>query len=192
MNSSKETTIIIGILLCILTGSLLLSMTACGKKAQAVNKEAVTEKGVTEKEDVVLSMYDVSKACIEADDSLPEMTTVNSNGDDADRLFAYLSDIDYEKIDSFFLAYSTEGKADEIALVKLKDLSDMNSMMDSFQAHLKNRADIYRSYDADQVSRVDDALVYNYDRYAVLVISDNKKIVKNIIDEAIGNVSDQK
>ena len=132
-----------------------------------------------------ISMYDLTKKIMESEDSLPAMTTVNSSASDANRLFACVSEMDYSKIDSFLLAYSTEGKADEIAVIKLKDEADINELIDSLKVHLKDRKGIYESYDTSQLSRVEDASLYSKGSYAVLIICDNKKNVKSVIDEAI-------
>jgi hypothetical protein len=173
------------------------SLFGCGKDADEAGSDEgltikVTDESTEDKADSdkaeaqTVSMYDLSKEVIEAADGLPEMTTVNSEAADADRLFSYISDVEYSKIDSFFLSYSTEGKADEIAVVKLKDISDMNEVMDSFRSHLKDRTNIYKSYGADQVKRVEDAKLYSKGDYAVLLICDNKKKIISVIDKAIG------
>ena len=90
------------------------------------NKDQQTDNGQNGTDDKTdnskISMYDLTKKILESEDSLPAMTTVNSSASDADRLFAYVSEMDYSKIDSFLLAYSTEGKADEIAVGSKKSL----------------------------------------------------------------------
>lgn len=150
----------------ILTASLL---TACGEKP----KETAP----------TVSMYDLGKAMTSADETLPEMTNVNSNAENAQELFAYVSDMDYEKTDGFFLSYSAEGKADEIAVIAVKDATNVTEAETSLKDHLDSRVKLYTQYDPSQVQRANSALVFTSGRYAVLIICDNSDKVKEAFED---------
>ncbi len=132
-----------------------------------------------------VSMYDLSKAMLSADDSLPDMTSVSSSDDDAENLFGYLSDLEYDKVDSFFLSYSSEGLADEIAVIAVKDISDVSEAKDTLDAQVKSRLNTYTQYDPSQVERVEDAVVFTSGRYAVLIICDKSDAVKAAFNDFI-------
>lgn len=125
-----------------------------------------------------VSLYSLQTSMLESDKSLPDMTTVSSSNDNAEDLFSYLSDYDYEKVDGFFLAYSSEGLADEIAVVRLKNKADVAGMIKSLEDHVDGRRKLYESYQPDQVNRVQNALLLNEDNYAVLIIGHDQQAIK--------------
>ena len=100
-------------------------------------------------------MKALAEECIAADSSLPAMLTVDSSFDDAARQFAFISDVEYDLVDSFFLAYSESGLADEIVVVKMKDSADAETMKKSLEEHIDDRIKMFSSYQADQVERVE-------------------------------------
>lgn len=128
---------------------------------------------------VAVSMYDLSKEMIAADSSLPEMITVSTSDTDAENNFKYLSDMDYTKVDSYFLSYSAEGKADEIVVIAVKNVNDVEETKKTLEAHVKSRKNVYDTYDPTQLQRVDQALIFTQSHYAVLIISDDAPSVKN-------------
>ena len=134
-----------------------------------------------------VSMYDLFKEMLAADSSLPDMTTVSSNDDAAESNFSYLSDLDYSKVDSYFLSYSSEGKADEIAVIAVKDTNDVNEAKSTLEAQVDSRKKLYETYDTDQVERVNKAVVFTSGQYAVLIISDNSSEVKSAFEKFIEN-----
>jgi len=133
----------------------------------------------------MVSMYDLQKTALDSDDTLPEMQTVNSSADNAGDLFTYISDVSYDKVEGYFLAYSSKGLADEIAVVCMKDAADTDDMVKSLQAHVDSRVKMYSTYDPSQVDRAKSALVFNQGRYAILIISDKQQDVKTAILEKI-------
>jgi len=148
---------------------ICLGMTACGKKTEST-----------------VSMYDLQKTMLAADSSLPEMTTVNSNAEDAKDLFSYLSDFDYEKVNAFFLAYSSKGLADEAAVVECKNQADVEAVVKTLKDHVNSRVKLYSSYQGDQVERAKNALVFSEGKYAVLIISENQKEMQKAFLQAVG------
>ena len=138
--------------------------------------------GCAQEEKPAVSMYDLSRVMLAADDTLPEMSFVSSSDDNASELFGYLSDLDYALVDSYFLSYSSKGLADEIAVVALKDAADAAAAAKTIEAHVQNRAAMYRQYDPTQTDRAEGALVFTSGRYAVLIISEKQKDVKTAFD----------
>lgn len=118
------------------------------------------------------------------DTSLPEMITVNHETENAAELFSSLSDVDYGKVDSYFLSYSSEGLADEVAVVRVKSSSDVKMVEDSLKEHVQKRVNLFQSYRADQVNRAENAVVFSNGNDVVLIISDQSGTVKNAYEEA--------
>ena len=133
----------------------------------------------------MVSMYELQKTALASDDTLPEMQTVNSSAENAGDLFSYISDISYDKVEGYFLAYSSKGLADEIAVVCVREASDAEEMVKSLKAHVDSRVKMYSTYDPSQVDRASSALVFSDGRYAILIISDKQDAVKSAILEQI-------
>lgn len=74
-----------------------------------------------------VSMYDLRTAMEAADPDLPEMLNASSAEKDAEDKFSHISDMDYKKVDSYFVSYSSDGhKADEIVVIAVKDKADVD------------------------------------------------------------------
>lgn len=142
--------------------------------------------GGTKTSDTV-SMYDLRQTMEAADASLPDMLNASSAEEDAEDSFSYISDMDYDKVESFFLSYAKEGTADEIAVVAVKDLNDVDEAKKSLEAHRQNRRKLLEQYEPEEVKRIDDGLVFAKDQYAVLIICDDCSAVKSAFEKAIAN-----
>ena len=149
---------------------LCLTIASCGNESSEVDS---------------VSLYSLQTSMLEADKDLPEMTSVSSSNDNAEDLFAFLSDFDYKKVEGFFLAYSSEGLADEIAVVRLKNKSDVSDMLKTLEDHVEGRKNLYASYQPDQVSRVENALIFDKGNYVVLIISKNQNSIKTSFENGI-------
>ena len=125
-----------------------------------------------------VSMYEMQKTMLAADQTLPEMRSVNGGSEDAAQLFTYLCDLPYDQVEDYFLAYSSAGKADEIAVVAVKDAAQVDAAQKALQAHVQDRLSLYRNYEPDQVARVEKALIFTYRQYAVLIISEGSSGVR--------------
>jgi hypothetical protein len=153
-----------------LTAALLLALTACGQSETTAS----------------VSMYDLQQTMLAADDTLPEMTTVNSSSEGAAQLFSYLSDLDYDKVEGFFLSYCAFGtQADEIAVVQVKKAADRDGALQSLKDHAADRAKLYASYVPDQVQRVENALIFQDGNYVALIISDKQDQVKAALQDLL-------
>lgn len=140
--------------------------------------------GGTKTSDTV-SMYDLRQTMEAADKSLPEMLNASSADENAADQFAYISDLDYGKVDSFFLSYAKEGTADEIAVVAVKNVNDIDEAKQSLETHRQNRRKLLDQYEPEEVKRIDDGLVFAKDQYAVLIICDDASAVKAAFEKAI-------
>lgn len=123
-------------------------------------------------------MYDMQKAMVAADSTLPEMTSVNSESQKAEQLMTYFSSLSYNKVKSYFLVYSKAGKADEIAVIELKDASDADEAAETLKKHAQKRVSLYKTYEPSQCKRAQSAKVFTYENYAVLIISDKQDDVQ--------------
>ena len=137
------------------------------------------------REETTVSMYDLEKQMLAADATLPEMNSVSGSSENPETLFAYLSDLEYQKVEQFFLAYSKEGKADEIAVILTRDEQDTEAARESLERHVQSRQKLYDQYDPDQAVRVKNALVFTRGRYAVLILCDGGNAVREAFEAAV-------
>ncbi len=165
---------------------LCLSLTmfvGCGK--DETKKETDSEKK-NEEESKGPQLPDMKKLCenmLAADESLPEMSVVYGSDENGSDLFQYLADFDVDKVDDFFFAYATEGTAEEIAVVYLKDEDDTEDLEEAIEEHVEGRIIQFRTYDPSQVERCEDAVIEAKDNYVILIIADEAKDVKAVFDE---------
>ena len=135
--------------------AMAFSLCACGNKTQSV-----------------IDMHDLQKSMTDADKSLREMKISGSWDENAEKAFSYLSDMEYNKIHGFFLAYAADGMAYEIAVVQLKDKSDADAMEDSLNEHVQTRVRMYKTYEPEQVDRASSAVVKTIGDCVLLIMSD--------------------
>ena len=114
----------------LLAALTLFSLAGCGGGSSAQTQTPAVDGGT------------LLQVMMEADDSLPEMTTVaidagslsSNTADYRDRkkTFSYISDLPFDLVDRFAVAYSVDGqKADEIAVIAVKDEADAGDALDS-------------------------------------------------------------
>lgn len=133
---------------------LSLSLCACGEKTNSIDMQAL------------------ENSMVSADKSLPEMKVSGSWDENAEKAFSYISDLEYNKIHGFFLAYAADGMAYEIAVVQLKDKSDASTMADSLREHVRSRVQMYKTYEPQQVQRAESAVVKTDGDCVLLIMSD--------------------
>lgn len=133
---------------------LSLSLCACGEKTKSIDMQAL------------------ENSMVSADKSLPEMKVSGSWDENAEMAFSYISDLEYNKIHGFFLAYAADGMAYEIAVVQLKDKSDASAMADSLREHVQSRVQMYKTYEPEQVQRAESAVVKTDGDCVLLIMSD--------------------
>lgn len=133
---------------------LSLSLCACGEKTKSIDMQAL------------------ENSMVSADKSLPEMKVSGSWEENSEKAFSYISDLEYNKIHGFFLAYAADGMAYEIAVVQLKDKSDASAMADSLREHVQSRVQMYKTYEPQQVQRAESAVVKTDGDCVLLIMSD--------------------
>ncbi len=133
---------------------LAFSLCACGEKTKSIDMQAL------------------ENSMVSADKSLPEMKVSGSWEENSEKAFSYISDLEYNKIHGFFLAYAADGMAYEIAVVQLKDKSDASAMADSLREHVQSRVQMYKTYEPQQVQRAESAVVKTDGDCVLLIMSD--------------------
>lgn len=133
---------------------LALSLCACGEKTKSIDMQAL------------------ENSMVSADKTLPEMKVSGSWEENAEKAFSYISDLEYNKIHGFFLAYAADGMAYEIAVVQLKDKSDASAMADSLREHVRSRVQMYKTYEPQQVQCAESAVVKTDGDCVLLIMSD--------------------
>lgn len=133
---------------------LAFSLCACGEKTNSIDMQAL------------------ENSMVSADKTLPEMKVSGSWEENAEKAFSYISDLEYNKIHGFFLAYAADGMAYEIAVVQLKDKSDASAMADSLREHVQSRVQMYKTYEPQQVQRAESAVVKTDGDCVLLIMSD--------------------
>lgn len=133
---------------------LALSLCACGEKTKSIDMQAL------------------ENSMVSADKTPPEMKVSGSWEENAEKAFSYISDLEYNKIHGFFLAYAADGMAYEIAVVQLKDKSDASAMADSLREHVRSRVQMYKTYEPQQVQRAESAVVKTDGDCVLLIMSD--------------------
>ena len=111
--------------------------------------------------------------------------SADSSAEDAEDLFSYISDMDYTKVDKFFVSYSKEGNADEIAVIAVKDEADAADAEKSLKAHVQDRINVFTQYAPDQVKKAEKAEIFTSGKYAVLIICDKQADVKKAFTEFV-------
>ena len=131
-----------------------------------------------------VSMYDLNKA-MSGVVSFSDMKYVSSQDSDPDDLFANVSDMDYDKVQGFFILYAAKGagNADELVAVQVKRSSDLPEAVASLKKHLEKRKALYATYDKTQVKKLEEGRVISEGDVAALIVADQpEKIEKAFKD----------
>lgn len=132
-----------------------------------------------------ISMYDLQKSMLQADKSLPEMMVTGSWEENAQKAFSYISDMEYNKVSGYFLAYASDGMAYEIAVIQLKDKADAAAAADSLRAHVQDRVRLYETYEPEQTERAENAVVKTDGSFVLLIMSDAPQNAETAFKEFI-------
>ena len=146
----------------------VLSLAACGNEGSGT---------------ATVNMKQLQQAMLAAAPSLSETASTTGDAADAKEPFSYVSDLPYDKVENFLLSYSTTGKADEIAVIAVKDSADVTKAADSLRAHVESRRKLFLQYGPAEAARVEKAQVFTKDQYAVLIICDDSPTVKTAFDD---------
>ena len=149
--------------LCVATAAVLLMMllVACGGGSKPV------------------SMYDLNKAMSGAV-SFSDMKYVSSQDAEPDDLFSNVSDMDYGKVQGFFIFYAAKGagNADELVAVQVKKSADLPEAVASLKAHLEKRRTLYATYDKTQVKKLEEGRVLSEGDVAALIVADEPEKIE--------------
>lgn len=132
---------------------IMLMMVGCGEETTAK---------YTSKE-----IYDAVTSAMK---DMPEMTVVDEKSEDAEELYSFFSDAEYDKIKGYVFAYSTEGYADEVIVVEVKDSDDVSELKEDLQQRLETRKGTFATYNTDEGTKFQGATVLAKDNYVVLLI----------------------
>ena len=133
-------------------------------------------------------MYDLRTAMLAADASLPDMLSVSSADESAEDNFLYLSELEYEKVDSYFLSYAKDGSAYEIAVIAVKDAADVPEAQRSLERHLDGRKNLYKNYSPEDLPLAEAAEAGASGRYVYLIMCSDVKAVKSAMESIIAAV----
>ncbi len=151
---------------CIMLTAILVMTTACGG----------TNTASSSKSDISIS--DLEEKMLAADTTLPEMTRISSEDEQAELNFTYLTDLSYDMADAYFYAYAADGTAEEIAVIRLKDKNDTAAMMDALHDHIAQRQGTFQEYAPEQVRMTEKAVVTRHGNYVALIISTKNGLVQ--------------
>lgn len=156
-----------------------------GKKIYRVLLVLLLLCGCGAKEQETVSMYDLCQEMEAADSSLPKMLYASSEDGNAEELFIHISDMNYNKTDAFFVSYSAEGKADEIAVIAVKDKDDADEAKQSLEDHRSSRIKLLNQYEPEEVRRMEEGIVFSKGRYAVLIICEDPYSVRKAFENVV-------
>lgn len=82
-------------------------------------------------------------------------------------------------------AYMSSGAtADEICIAEAKDADAANAVVKLFKTRVENQKNLYKSYNADEVTKLDSAIIDSEGKYAVLVVCDDYEKAKTLLKDA--------
>ncbi|MDO4344937.1 MAG: DUF4358 domain-containing protein [Eubacteriales bacterium] len=143
-------------------GALALSLTACGGKS---------DKDVT---------VDIAKLSSD----LQSTITSGGLGEVSSDILASTYFLDMDQIEESTAALNSGASACEVVIVKCKDDSYVSEAEDLFETRVKNQSDLFADYNADEVSKLDEALIESAGNYVVLCVTDDTKAAESILKEA--------
>ncbi len=128
----------------------------------------------------------VFEAACAADTTLPEMTTVSSDADDAELNFTLLCDFEYDRVDSYYYAYATDGSAPEVAVVRVKESGDAAALMSKIKNHVADRRGAMESYSPEQVEAVDKYVLVREGDAILYAIGEKNGLAAEAFKKALG------
>jgi len=132
-----------------------------------------------------VSLYDLNKAMSSATDKFDTMKYASAaDGNEVDT-FSHISKMDYGKVKDFCIYYAENGtgNADEIAVINVKNKSDVSEAAASLNAHLEERKSLYATYDTSQIPKLEKGKVVTYGSVAALIVADDTQKIENAFYE---------
>lgn len=141
----------------LLISILSLSVTSCGKRKMVFANTNV-------------NLAELASNIAKEAGKLPEMSTYSSEDKDAKDWFTYLCDLDYSKVDQYYISYSSSGSAEEIFLIKLKNSDDIGFATMALKDRIVNRTSQFELYLPGEVSKLSSAKIISKGNYVGLII----------------------
>lgn len=148
-------------LTCLMAITCVFMLAACGKK----------------KEDITV---DMNTLVSDLSATVTSDTLANVSSD----IMASTYFFDTEKIDESVGAMGSGASACEVAVVKCKDADYAKDVADLFKTRVKNQTDLFSSYNAQEVEKLNAAIIENTGNYAVLCVTDDTSAAKEILEKA--------
>ena len=127
-----------------------------------------------------VDMSALADAMSKADSSLPVMLSADSNNTDAATLFAFLSELSYDKVNDYFYLYSKDGSPYEIAVIELKEADDAAMAAETLRTHVSQRVATYSTYKKEYTAQAENADVVSQGRYVAMIMTAANDSVKNV------------
>ena len=108
--------------------SLLLIAASCAELSGCSRIENEEEAPV---DSPTVDMRELGEAMLSAAGDTPAMTNVDSSNERAEDLFINISDLDYAKVDGYFLSYAADGSGYELAVIAVRDAVDVKAKQKS-------------------------------------------------------------
>jgi hypothetical protein len=126
-----------------------------------------------------VSMYDLKTAMEKVTDKFSDMTYASSEDSNPEEIFENISGMDYSKVDSFFILYATNGtgNSDEIAVIQVKNNSDVTLARQELEAHLQKRTALYSTYDKSQLTKLNAGKIEVEGNCVALIVCDDVQAV---------------
>ena len=85
---------------------------------------------------------------------------------------------------SFVYISSSNVKADEVAVIKVKDLNKVSEVEDKISKRIEKQSNSFKDYVPDQYDLVQNNLLKNNSKYILFIVSQNKDKYEEIFDAA--------
>lgn len=131
-----------------------------------------------------ISLEELSSKIEQAAGTLPKMSRSTASNKDAEDWFCYLCDFDYSKVEDYSISYASNGSAEEIFLIKLKDSNDSTSAELSLHNRIKSRTITFDQYQPEEVYKLSNAIVTSNGNYVALLICQDEYNAKKAFQDA--------
>lgn len=127
-----------------------------------------------------LDLDAVKEAVLAADEELPEMLIASSKDENANVYLSSIVDEDtvpMSDVQSFLICYSSEGLADEIVVLQMKDEDAAKKAATALKDHLESRQKLFAEYKASESDKLDNATIDIDGTVVTLAICSNPSAV---------------
>lgn len=146
-------------LLCMM--ALMFCLTGCGG-----GKEEIT--------------VDVAKLAEELQSSTVTSDTLTAT---APEMLSSIYFVDAQQMSTGAAYMSSGATACEVAVIECKEASQTGDVKKLFETRVKNQSDLFASYNAGEVAKLDKAVIKTGGKYAVLVVCDDTAKAEEILKE---------